>query len=129
MQLECSAKNTWFDCICLWSLVFFGPGTGIQACSGDSQRTPPGTTPRVRRLAHDAMEGAGEVRLVTHAAPDGNRTERLRGPQHESLGYLDASAQHIVARRYAERALEGTTEVARAEAEETGEFLNGNSSG
>jgi hypothetical protein len=66
------------------------------------------------------MERAGEVRLVAHAAPDGNRTERLRGRQHESLGDLDASAEYIVARRCAERALEGTTEVARAEAEETG---------
>src|SRR5580698_2118520 len=105
------------------------PGTGIQASSGDAQRTPPGTTPRVRRFPHDAMEGAGEVRLVAHAAPDGNRAERLRGPQHESLGDLNASAEYIVPRRYAERAFEGTTEVARAEAEETGELLNGNSPG
>jgi hypothetical protein len=71
------------------------------------------------------MERARKVRLIAHAAPERNRAEGLGRRQHQSLGYFDASAQHIVARRNTKRALEGAAEVAFAEVKEPRELSNG----
>ena len=68
------------------------------------------------------------MRLIAHAAPDGNRAEGLGRRQHQSLGQLDTPAQHIVARRNTKRAFERAAEVAGAEVEEPRELLNGNPS-
>jgi hypothetical protein len=54
----------------LWSWI-------ASAMSVDFQRALPSAAPRVWRLADNAMEGAGEVRLIAHAAPDSNRAEGL----------------------------------------------------
>src|SRR5258708_6900726 len=74
------------------------------------------------------METTREVRLIAHAAPDRNRAEGLGRRQHQSLGYLDAPAQHIVARRNTKRAFERPAEVTCAEAQELRELSNGNPS-
>jgi hypothetical protein len=74
------------------------------------------------------MERAREVLLIAHAASDRNRAEGLGRRQHQSLGYLDAPAQHIVARRNTNRAFERAAEVARAEVQEPSELSNGNPS-
>src|ERR1700677_1053297 len=103
-------------------------GQLLQAGSVDFQRALPSAAPPVRRLADYAMEGAREVLLIAHAAPDRNRTEGLGSRQHQSLRHLDAPAQHIVARRNTERAFERAAEVARAEVQEPRELSNGNSS-
>src|SRR5579862_6761446 len=89
----------------------------------------PSSAPAVRRFANYAMERAREVRLIAHAAPERNRAEGLGRRQHQSLGYLDAPAQHIVARRNTKRALERTAEVACAEVQQPREISNGNLSG
>jgi hypothetical protein len=101
----------------------------IDAMSVDFQRALPGTAPRVRRLADYAMERAREVRLIAHAAPYGNRAEGLGRRQHQSLGHLDAPAQHIAARRFVKRTFERTAEVASAESQETCELMNEDPSG
>jgi hypothetical protein len=90
------------------------------------ERSSPSAAPRVWRLAHNAMERAREVRLITHAARDSNRAEGLGCRQHQSLGYLDAPAQHILARRCTKRAFERAAEVASAEVQEPCELLNEN---
>jgi hypothetical protein len=74
------------------------------------------------------MERAREVRLIAHAAPESNGAEGLGRRQHQSLGHLNAPAQHIVARRHAKRAFECAAEVARAEVEELRQISNGNPS-
>jgi hypothetical protein len=74
------------------------------------------------------MERAREVRLIAHTAPDRNRAEGLGRRQHQSLGYLDAPAQDIVARRNTKRAFKRATEVTCAEAQEPRELSNGNPS-
>ena len=66
--------------------------------SVDSQRASPRAAPRVWRLAGYAMERAREVWLIAHSARDSNRAEGLGCRQHQSLGYLDAPAQHLVTR-------------------------------
>src|SRR5271168_4645620 len=82
------------------------------ARSVDIQRAAPSAAPGVGRLADYAMERAREVRLIAHAARDRNRAQGLGRRQHQSLGYLDAPPQHIVARRNTKRTFERATEVA-----------------
>ena len=104
-------------------------GDALLAASVDHERASPSTAPCVGCLADYPLETAREMRLIAHAAPDGDRAERFGRRQHQPLRHLDAPAQHIVARRYTKRTFERTAEVAGAEANEPRELLNVNPSG
>jgi hypothetical protein len=80
--------------------------------------------PQMRRLADDAAERTGEMRLIAHAAAQRNFTQWGARREHESLGNFDASARDPYVSGHAEGALECATEVADADTHERREILD-----
>src|SRR5262249_53873427 len=65
-----------------------------------------------------------EVSLIVHTAGQRDRTERLGGREHESLGRLNAPVHHIGVRWYTIGAAEGSRKVGGAQPKQRGELRN-----
>jgi hypothetical protein len=89
--------------------------------------SPPRTAPLMGGFSNDAPEPATEMRLIAHAAAQGNGTERVTRRQHQALSHFDAPAHEIVVCRESARGLECPAEVADAEAEQRREVFASNS--
>ncbi len=76
-----------------------------------------GLSPGRGRFADDAPERAGEMRLIAHAAAQGNLTQRCARRKHETLSEFDAPMSDPDAGRHAKGALECATEVTDADVE------------
>jgi hypothetical protein len=75
---------------------------------------PPGR----RRLAYDVPERTGEMRLITHAAAQGNLAQRGARREHKALGKFDAPAPDPTSSGHIERAFESAAEVPDAHVEQ-----------
>lgn len=67
------------------SYLDHGIGLPYPVRSVEFRRATPGAAPRVRSFAHDATEGAREMRLIAHTASESDRAQRLARGQHETL--------------------------------------------
>lgn len=74
----------------------------------------------------DASEQTREVRLIAHAAAQGNGTQRFVRCQHQALSQLDAASREISVRRDTESRLERPTKMADAETQQSRELFNTN---
>jgi hypothetical protein len=69
------------------------------------------------------------MRLIAHAAAQGNRTERVTRRQHQPLGHFYASAREILMCRHGKCGLECPAEVADAEGKQRREIFDPDSFG
>src|SRR5271166_4289952 len=80
--------------------------------------------PRARTASHDASEDPREMRLIAHSAIECDLRQRFGRAHHELLGPVHALMRNIGERRNAEALFEGAKEVAGAELNDLGEFLD-----
>ncbi len=86
--------------------------------------TAPGQAPMARRFPDNAPKPTREVRLIAHTAAQGDRTQRLKRRQHQSLGRLNAPAREIAVCGHTEGGFERAAEMSHAEAEQSGQVLD-----
>src|SRR5687767_7260466 len=71
----------------------------------------------------EPAEQAGQVRLIRESAVQRNLAQGSIGRQHEPLGTLDATTDHVLVRWLTEAVPERATEVRRVQSHQRGELF------